>query len=85
MSFTYTLPLPKALPWLCAAPQTLSEPASLSSASAMALGFAVLLLVGTLGTGKGGVAWEALQGGGAGLGCPRGGWFEQGCFCSGAV
>lgn len=30
----------------------------------MALGFAVLLLVGMLGPGKGGVAWGALQGGG---------------------
>lgn len=85
MSFTYIPPLPTAPPWLCAAPQTLSETASLPLPAAMALGFTVLLLVGTLGTGKGGTAGSALpRGDTAGLGCPRGGWFEQGVFCSGA-
>ncbi|XP_068886867.1 pre-B lymphocyte protein 3-like isoform X2 [Aphelocoma coerulescens] len=36
--------------WVCVAPQTLSETASLPLPPAMALGFMVLLLVGTMGT-----------------------------------
>lgn len=67
-----------AATWACVAPQTRFETASLPLLPAMALGFMVLLLVGTVGTGKGGgLSWllsggRALGGRWAGLGCARG-------------
>lgn len=42
--------------WVRVALQTFSQTASLPLLPAMALGFAVLLLLGVVGTGKGGVA-----------------------------
>lgn len=52
--------------WACVAPQTLFETASLPLLPAMALGFMVLLLVGTVGTGKGGGLSWLLSGGSTG-------------------
>lgn len=58
-----------AASWVRVALQTFSRTASLPLLPAMALGSTVLLLLGVVGTGKGGVAepaavWGALQRGG---------------------
>lgn len=63
--------------WVRVALQTLSETASLPLLPAMVLGFMVLLLVGTVGTGKSGVAEVAAVWGGA-LRGGRQDWAVQG-------